>query len=410
MAANLILDFLQFIDGQGQQTLAQLLARVLRKIRELTRAEAGTVFILHSRGDRHWLAPACTQNDVIRVRKADFIVPVGPGTISGHVAHSGDTVRIPDVYQIPAGQPYQFNAAFEHPRYRTGSMLCFPLRNYADKVIGVVQLINCRPDRACPPVPFAPEHESLVLPVAKVIGSSIERKAMLEEIREKNARLREHNRVLRQQQTRIAALQAETEEAFRDSVKLLARAAEIHDEDTGNHIVRVNEYSYFLAQALGMPADWCDEIRYSAQLHDVGKMSVDAAVLKKRGPLDEAERAEMNRHTEYGYQILRASPRLRMGAEIALFHHEKWNGTGYPQGLAGEAIPLAARIVQVADVYDALRSARPYKPAFSHERTVDILTHGDARLNPREHFDPAILALFAKRHASFAAIWDRLQD
>ena len=254
------------------------------------------------------------------------------------------------------------------------------------------------------------QRQKLVLPVAKVIGSSIERKAMLEEIRDKNAKLRERNRTLSQQRQRIESLQAETEEAFRDSIKLLARAAEIHDEDTGNHILRVNEYSYFIARELGMPPDWCDEIRYSAQLHDVGKMSVDAAVLKKRGPLDESERAEMNRHAEYGHQILKASPRLRMGAEIALSHHEKWNGSGYPQGLAGEDIPLSARIVQVADVYDALRSARPYKPAFSHEKTVDILTRGDARLNPFEQFDPTILALFAKCHATFAAIWDRLHD
>ena len=410
MASDLILEFLQFIDGQQQQTLAQLLAKVLGKIRALTRAEAGTIFILHHRGERRWLAPACTQNDVIRVRKADFIVPVWPGTISGHVAHSGAVVRIPDVYSLQAGLPYQFNPAFEHPRYRTRSMLCFPLKNYGDRMIGVVQLINCRPDPARPPIPFAREHENLVLPVAKVLGSSIERRAMLDEIREKNGRLREHNRVLRQQQARIAALQAETEEAFRDSVKLLARAAEIHDEDTGNHIIRVNEYSYFIAQSLGMPSAWCDEIRYSAQLHDVGKMSVDAAVLKKRGPLDPTERAEMNRHTEYGHQILKASPRLRMGAQIALSHHEKWDGTGYPQGLAGDAIPLSARIVQVADVYDALRAARPYKPAFSHEKTVEILTRGDARLTPHEHFDPAILALFARHHERFAAIWDHLHD
>ena len=95
--------------------------------------------------------------------------------------------------------------------------------------------------------------------------------------------------------------------AFKVSVTLLARAAEIHDEETGNHILRVNEYSYAIAKRLGLDNDWCDELRYSAQLHDVGKMSVDAAVLKKKGPLTLEEREEMNRHTEYGYQILTAS-------------------------------------------------------------------------------------------------------
>jgi HD-GYP domain-containing protein (c-di-GMP phosphodiesterase class II) len=202
----------------------------------------------------------------------------------------------------------------------------------------------------------------------------------------------------------------ETEAAFRVSVKLLARAAEVHDEDTGNHILRVNEYSYFLARLLGQPAEWCDELRYSAALHDVGKMSVDAAVLKKRGPLDQAEREEMNRHSEYGWLILKDNARLQMAAEIALNHHEKWDGTGYPHKLAGEAIPLSARIVQMADIYDALRSARPYKPAFTHERAVAIITTGDDRIVPERDFDSRLRAAFAKHHATFDRIWQDLHD
>jgi len=99
-----------------------------------------------------------------------------------------------------------------------------------------------------------------------------------------------------------------------------------------------------------------------------------------------------------------------MGAEIALNHHEKWDGTGYPNGIAGADIPLSARIVQLADVYDALRSERPYKPAFSHAKSVDILTHGDDRIDPHAHFDPVLIELFARQHLAFAQIWDRLQD
>jgi HD-GYP domain-containing protein (c-di-GMP phosphodiesterase class II) len=158
------------------------------------------------------------------------------------------------------------------------------------------------------------------------------------------------------------------------------------------------------------PAEWCAEIRYSAALHDVGKMSVDSAVLKKRGPLDAAERAEMNRHSEYGWLILKDAPRLRMAAEIALNHHEKWDGSGYPNKLAGEAIPLSARIVQMADIYDALRSERPYKPAFTHERAVSIITTGDDRIVPERDFDPRLRAAFAKHHASFDRIWQDLHD
>ena len=139
-------------------------------------------------------------------------------------------------------------------------------------------------------------------------------------------------------------------------------------------------------------------------------MSVDQAVLKKKGRLDDLERAEMDRHTTYGYQILRDSPRLQLAAEIALNHHEKWAGTGYPAGLAGTDIPLSARIVQVADIYDALRSERPYKKGFSHEETLDIILNGDDRLDPKEHFDPQLITLFADTHRGFADIWENLKD
>lgn len=410
MSANLILDFLQFVEGQRQVSLTALLARILSKSRLLTHAEAGTIFIVRQRGARRWLEPTSLQNDVIEVSSTDFIVPIGVGTIAGYVAHTGKLVRVDDVYAIAPRSPFKFDPSREHSSYQTRSMLCFPLKNYANVVIGVVQLINCRPRKRRGPVPFDAAVEDLIWPIAQVLGGTIERAAMLEKIGAQNAKLRDRNRTLNAQQVRIELLRSETEDAFQLSVRLLARAAEIHDEETGNHIVRVNEYSYFIACELGMPAPWCDELRYSAQLHDVGKMSVDAAVLKKRGGLDAAERTEINRHTEYGHQILVAAPRLRMGAEIALNHHEKWDGTGYPNGVAGADIPLSARIVQLADVYDALRSARSYKPAFSHAKSVDIITNGDDRIDPRAHFDPALSALFACHHLAFAQIWERLQD
>ena len=410
MNSDKVLEFLQFVEGQKNQTVTQLLDKVLRKSRLMTGAEAGTIFIARQRGKQRWLEPTSIQNDAVRVKRADFIVPIGPGTIAGYVAHRGRTVLIDDVYAIPKRSPYQFDPKFERRNYTTRSMFCFPLKNLQNEVIGVVQLINCRPRKNRPPVPFAPEVEQLVAPIARVVGHSIERTAMLDEIRKKNRTLSARNRQLAEQRERIAALQEETEAAFQVSVTLLARAAEIHDEETGNHIIRVNEYSYAIAKLIGMPDAWCDEIRYSAQLHDVGKMSVDAAVLKKKGTLDQAEREEMNRHTVYGYQILEASPRLSMGAEIALYHHEKWDGTGYPNGVAGDAIPMSARIVQMADIYDALRSERPYKPSFSHAKTVRIMTQGDDRIDPHGHFDPALVALFADHHKDFERIWDRLKD
>lgn len=410
MSSSQILEFLEFVEGQHDGSVRDLLDKVLKKSRLLTKAEAGTIFITRRRGKNRWLEPASVQNDAISVKRADFVIPIGPGTIAGHVAHQRKTVLIDDVYNIPKRSPFKFDPSREHKLYKTHSMLCFPLRNYQDEVTGVVQLINCRPHRSRPPVPFDPEVAELVAPIARVVGHSIERAEMMEQIKLKNSKLRERNRQLGEQQMHIAALQAETEEAFQLSIRLLARAAEIHDEETGNHIVRVNEYSYYIATELGMPQAWCEQIRYNAQLHDVGKMSVDSAVLKKRGGLDSDEREEMNRHTVYGYRILSASPRLKLGAEIALYHHEKWDGTGYPNGTKGEAIPLSARIVQIADIYDALRSERPYKPAFSHEKSVKILTDGDERIDPNAHFDPELIELFRVKHEAFRGIWDRLHD
>ena len=410
MSTTSVLEFLEFVEGQKDQSVQGLLDKVLQKSRLMTKAEAGTIFIARRRGKRRWLEPISVQNDAFEVQRNEFVVPIGPGTIAGHVAHTGKTVLIEDVYKMPRSASFKFNPEREHKGYTTHSMFCFPLKNYQDEVLGVAQLINCRAGKRVQPGPFAPRVVDLVAPISRVIGHSIERAAMLDEIKAKNSKLRERNRQLNEHQAQIAALQLETEDAFQLSIQLLARASEIHDEETGNHIVRVNEYSYFIAQQLGQPAEWCAEIRYSAQLHDVGKMSVDSAVLKKKGSLDAEERAEMNRHTVYGHRILVDSPRLKMGAEIALFHHEKWDGTGYPHGAKGFAIPLSARIVQVADIYDALRSERPYKPAFSHAKTAGIIIHGDERIDPRAHFDPALITLFSEHHQEFGRIWDRLQD
>lgn len=405
-----ILDFIEYVEGQNYQSLNELLEKILRKSRLMTRADAGSIFVKRSQGRKSWLEPANVQNDSVKVRASDFVVPIGPGTIAGYVAHSGKTLLIDDAYDIGTRKPYRFDPSREHKDYITQSMFCFPLTNFQHEVIGVVQLINCKPRKNARPTPFSNDVKRLVGPISRVVGHSIERATMVDQVKNTNKELKRQNKLLGEQRAQILSMQEETEEAFQLSTKLLAKAAEIHDEETGNHIVRVNEYSYFVAKKLGMQDTWCDAIRYSAQLHDVGKMSVDSAVLKKKGPLDPDERAEMNRHTIYGYQILSASPRLKLGAEIALHHHEKWDGSGYPNGASGEAIPLSARIVQIADIYDALRSTRPYKKGFTHSKTLKILTEGDDRIDPMGHFDPKLVRLFRDNHLEFDGIWEQLKD
>ena len=409
-ATNQTLEFLEFVEQQSRQSVRQLMDKVLLKSRMMTDAEAGTIFIVRKKGQQRWLQPISLQNDAVQIGGSDFIVPITTKSIAGYVAASGEVVRIDDVYKISSKKSYSFNPENERAHYHTKSVLCFPLKNYQDQVIGVVQLINRRAPGEEEPVSFENEHIQLVTPIASVLATHIERADMLENIRQKNVRLRQRNQELGEQRAQVIALQAETEEAFLLSIQLLARASEIHDEGTGNHIVRVNEYSYFLANELGMPRAFCDEIRYSAQLHDVGKMSVDVAVLKKKGRLNKKERAEMDKHPLYGHQILDAAPRLSMAAEIALYHHEMWQGGGYPLGVAEEDIPLSARIVAVADIYDALRSERPYKPAFGHKKAIDIMLKGDDRINPAAQFDPKLLTLLQKQHRGMNEIYRRLKD
>jgi HD-GYP domain-containing protein (c-di-GMP phosphodiesterase class II) len=408
---TVLLEFLEFIEATPTPRVHDLLDRVLFKSRTLTGAEAGTIFIVRRSGRRRFLESMSIQNDRIDMAAQRFTIPVNSKSIAGHVALTGKTVRLADVHRIPASASYSYNPSVEREYdFDMHSMLCFPLKNHAGAVIGIVQLINRLDKSKRRYIPFTASQGALIQPINHFVGGAIERADMLERISDQNVRLATRSRTLARQRRQIASLKDETEEAFQLSIRLLARAAELHDEDTGNHIIRVNEYSYLLAERLGMPKAYCDEIRYSAQLHDIGKMSVDQAVLKKRGTLDAADRAEMNRHPDYGYKILIQSDRLKMAADIARCHHEKWDGTGYPRGLKGEAIPLSARIVQLADVYDALRSPRPYKTGFSHEEARRIILEGDGRIDPKGHFDPALLALFAKHDRDFDQIWRSLAD
>jgi HD-GYP domain-containing protein (c-di-GMP phosphodiesterase class II) len=287
-------------------------------------------------------------------------------------------------------------------------MLSFPLVNYDRRVVGVVQLINRRAPDSTEPSAFGDAEAGLIVPMNHIVGSAIERADMMQRIKAQNVRLRDRNRILAEQREKISLLQDETEEAFQLSINLLARAAEVHDPGTATHVLRVNEYSYFIARKLGMPREFCDELRYSAQLHDVGKMSVDGKVLRKKGPLDDDERDEMNQHPVFGYRILESSDRLQLAAAIALNHHERWDGSGYPNGCKGEEIPVEARIVALADIYDALRSSRPYKDGFSHQEATTILLKGDHRHNPEGHLDPALMDLFARHHEGMAEIWEQL--
>ncbi len=187
----------------------------------------------------------------------------------------------------------------------------------------------------------------------------------------------------------------------------LARAGEFRDAETGYHLIRMARYSRLIADAIGIERDEAESIELAAPLHDIGKIGIPDQILLKPGELDENEWSIMRAHPVIGYEILKdsASKHVRMGATIALGHHERYDGSGYPNGLGGDEIALAARIVAVADVYDALTSVRPYKSAWP---CPDVLQY--LRDQRGKHFDPELIDAFLGVHEQVLTVQHELSD
>jgi putative two-component system response regulator len=220
--------------------------------------------------------------------------------------------------------------------------------------------------------------------------------------------LREHNRLL---DRRVQERTAQLRDSHLETILTLARAAEYKDDETGAHIKRVSHYTKELALALGTGAEFAERMFYASPMHDVGKIGVPDHVLLKKGGFTALEWGVMKSHAMIGWEILchGGSPYTQLGAEIALSHHERWDGSGYPNGWKGERIPLAGRIMNICDQYDALRSKRPYKDAFDHATAMRILTTGDGRTSPA-HFEPRILQTFTSLAARFEEIFETYRD
>jgi len=218
-------------------------------------------------------------------------------------------------------------------------------------------------------------------------------------------KLREMQTSLRQRVDRVdhlaphatAALSSREEEV----ILRLSRAAEYRDSDTGDHIVRMARYCRIIGEGLGLDAGKCETLFLAAPMHDIGKIAVSDAILLKPGKLTSEERAVMEMHTLHGFQILSGSGSelIRQAAEIAVSHHERWDGTGYPARVQGEKIPQFGRIAAVADVFDALTSERPYKSAWSTQEALAYMTACAG-----QHFDPACVQAFTERFDDVLAV------
>ncbi|KZY59329.1 MAG: two-component system response regulator [Pseudoalteromonas sp.] len=196
------------------------------------------------------------------------------------------------------------------------------------------------------------------------------------------ARVKNHLSLVQAEQLQLAHI---------DLIQRLGRAAEYKDTDTGEHIARMSRYSKVLALAYGMSEYEAEQLKQAAPMHDVGKIGIPDSVLLKPGRLNETEYEHMKQHALIGAKILEnsTSPLLQLAHKLALEHHEKWDGTGYPYGLKGEEISIEGRIVTIADVFDALTSKRPYKKAWSVEEALDLLKDEAGK-----HFDPQLVDLF----------------
>lgn len=349
--------------------LDSLLDNILYNARIFTNADAGSIYLKD--GDN--LIFSYTQNETIakkdklhnRMIYSNFKVPINTSSISGYVAEKGEPLNISDVYDINDSLPFRFNKKFDDiSGYRTESVLTVPLKTSREEIIGVMQIINAM-DKDKKVIAFNDDDQLFVSFFANNASIAIERAKMTREI------------ILR-----------------------MIRMAELRDpKETGNHVNRVGAYAIEIyqhyAEKKGIKTKdikkFIDILRIAAMLHDVGKVAISDTILKKPGKLTEEEFEIMKTHTISGEELFRdkVSDLDGISSDIAVSHHEKWDGSGYPRGLKGEEIPLGGRIVAIADVFDALISSRVYKDAWTEE---DVLKY--MREQAGKQFDPELIDSF----------------
>ncbi len=323
--------------------LDELLQLLVEESKTVLNAERATVFLVDRKKNELW-SKVASGTETIRI-------PLDKG-IAGAVAISGQMLNIKNVYRDT-----RFNPEVDKKTgYRTRSMIAAPMFNAKNLVIGVFQVLNNKEKNF-----FDKQDEEILTLLADQASGHVENAQLYQEVRK----------------------------ATQETIIRLAGAVEFKDHDTRAHLWRMSQYSAIIAREMGFDPDWAENLRLAAPMHDIGKIGVPDAILNKPGKLTDEEWVEMRKHPQHGFDILKDAENelMQMSATVALCHHEKWDGSGYPRGLKGEQIPIEARIATIADVFDALTSKRIYKPQFSLEETMKIMDDGSGK-----HFDPQVVA------------------
>lgn len=232
---------------------------------------------------------------------------------------------------------------------------------------------------------------------------------LFEEISASNEQMEATNEELEALYNELEKAYNDLEDSYRKFSSHLSSIAEKYDEVTGTHIERVSAYSKLIAEKMNFDSKFIKNIEIYSSLHDIGKLLVSHEILNKPGGLTKTEYEEMKKHTIYAEKIFGDDVRFKIAKNIAMYHHERYDGSGYPFRLKGEEIPIEARIVALADIYDALRSDRPYKTGYSHEETYNIIVNGDYKTKP-SIFDPKILEVFKIYHLEFDKIYTKFKE
>ncbi len=364
-----------------------LMDRILQEARHVTFADAGTIFLVE---DGH-LVFANIHNDTLfpgstanKYAYASTRLPLNNTSVAGYVALEKRLLNIQDMYQLPDGVPYHFNSSLDETTgYRTVSTLTIPITGKGNETLGVIQLINSQPGAR--PEAFSAAMEIQIQLLANSVAGFIEKAHLAE------------NFILRM--LRMTALR-DPHETGPHVQRVGAYSAEIYHCWARRHNVDIDKLRY--EKSL---------IRLAAMLHDVGKIGIPDKILKKPGKLDAQEYAVMQRHCTLGAEIFgdRTTAMDHLAYEVALHHHQKWDGTGYTgttqTPLSGEDIPLAARITAVADVYDALSSRRCYKDAWPQSKVMEVM-----RKDAGIHFDPEIISCLEEIMETIDAIRKKYPD